>query len=172
MLQKGLASMLRKIDNIINRLEDALSVILFLVMVLVVCWSVLCRYVLKIPFLQGEELARFLMIYIVYIGSSIGVKKWSHIGVEVFVDLLPEKVKKKVKICTECICALMFMVVFVLSIQMLIHLIETNQMTTTTRIPTYYIFICIPVSLLFGTVHYLIRIADLVKKDDGEVTAS
>lgn len=155
--------MLRRIEKIIDQIEGALSVILFLVMVLVVCWSVLCRYVLKIPFLQGEELARFLMIYIVYIGTSIGVKRGSHIGVEVFVDLLPEKIKTNVKICTEIICAVMFMIVFVLSIQMMVHLIQTNQMTTTTHIPTYYIFVCIPVSLCFGTVHYFIRIAERIQ---------
>ena len=164
--------MLKKIENVIDRIEGALSVILFLVMVFVVCWSVLCRYVLKISFLQGEELARYLMIYIVYIGSSIGVKKGSHIGVEVFVDLLPEKIRRKVKICTETFCALMFIAVFVLSIQMMIHLIETHQMTTTTHIPTYVVFICIPVSLLLGTVHYLVHIAELIKNEKAEEVAS
>ena len=69
-------------------MEGFLSVVLFLAMVAIVCWSVICRYALKIPFLQSEELARYLMIYIVYIGTSIGVKSKSHIGVEVFVDML------------------------------------------------------------------------------------
>ena len=55
-------------------MEGFLSVVLFLAMVAIVCWSVICRYALKIPFLQSEELARYLMIYIVYIGTSIGVK--------------------------------------------------------------------------------------------------
>lgn len=82
-------------------MEGFLSVVLFLAMVAIVCWSVICRYALKIPFLQSEELARYLMIYIVYIGTSIGVKSKSHIGVEVFVDMLPEKIYKKVRIFTE-----------------------------------------------------------------------
>lgn len=50
-------------------MEGFLSVVLFLAMVAIVCWSVICRYALKIPFLQSEELARYLMIYIVYIGT-------------------------------------------------------------------------------------------------------
>ena len=85
-------------------MEGFLSVVLFLAMVAIVCWSVICRYALKIPFLQSEELARYLMIYIVYIGTSIGVKSKSHIGVEVFVDMLPEKIYKKVRIFTEILC--------------------------------------------------------------------
>ena len=46
--------MLKKIDDAVNKFEGTVSVVLFLIMVLVVCWSVICRRVLKITFLQGE----------------------------------------------------------------------------------------------------------------------
>ena len=60
---QGKLMMLKKIDDAVNKFEGTVSVVLFLIMVLVVCWSVICRRVLKITFLQGEELARYLMIY-------------------------------------------------------------------------------------------------------------
>lgn len=152
---------LKKIDNAVNKFEGAVSVTLFLIMVLVVCWSVICRRVLKITFLQGEELARYLMIYVVFIGTSVGVKNKSHIGVEVFVDLLPEKAKRYTKIFTEILCMLIFIVLFVLSIQMMQHLIETMQMTTTTQVPMFCIFVCVPVSMFLGILHYVVEIAEL-----------
>lgn len=162
--------MLAKIDRTISKFEEMLSVILFLAMVLVVCWSVICRYLLKIPFLQGEELARFMMIYVVYIGTSIGVKSKTHIGVEVFVDMLPEKPHHYVKIFTEILSFALFALMFVLSIQMLMHLIKTNQMTTTTQVPTAIVFACIPMGLLMSVVHYLFNIYTLLtgKKMDGK----
>lgn len=153
---------LKKIDNAVNKFEGAVSVTLFLIMVLVVCWSVICRRVLKITFLQGEELARYLMIYVVFIGTSVGVKNKSHIGVEVFVDLLPEKAKRYTKIFTEILCMLIFIVLFFLSIQMMQHLIETMQMTTTTQVPMFCIFVCVPVSMFLGILHYVVEIAELV----------
>lgn len=154
---------LKKIDNAVSKFEGVVSVILFLVMVLVVCWSVICRRILKITFLQGEELARYLMIYVVYLGTSIGVKTKAHIGVEVFVDLLPKKAKRYVKIVTETLCMLIFIVLFVLSIQMMQHLMATMQMTTTTQIPTFCIFVCVPVSMFLGIIHYIVEIGDMVK---------
>lgn len=154
---------LRKIDNAVSKFEGAVNVALFLIMVLVVCWSVICRRVLKITFLQGEELARYLMIYVVYIGTSVGVKNKSHIGVEVFVDLLPKKVRAYVKIVTESLCMLIFLVLFILSIQMMLHLIETMQMTTTTQVPTFCIFVCVPISMLLGILHYIVEIGDMIK---------
>lgn len=155
--------MLKRIDYIIEKIEDVLSTVLFLSMVGIVCWGVICRYVLKIPFLQGEELARYLMIYVVYIGTSIAVKSKSHIGVEVFVDMLPDQIKKYVKIATEILCALIFMLLFGLSLQMLKHLVETMQMTTTTHIPTYVIFLCVPLGLFMSILRYICEIAEMVR---------
>lgn len=154
--------MLKKIDAAVSKVEGALSVVLFLAMVAVVCWSVICRYVLKIPFLQSEELARYLMIFIVYIGTSIGVKNRSHIGVEVFVDMIPGKLNKKVRIFTEILCLLMFVVLFVLSLQMMSHLISTKQMTTTTQVPTAVVFSCLPLGFLMGIIHYIYGIQTMI----------
>ena len=149
--------MLKKLDQAFSKVEGFLSVVLFLAMVAIVCWSVICRYALKIPFLQSEELARYLMIYIVYIGTSIGVKSKSHIGVEVFVDMLPEKIYKKVRIFTEILCMLMFVLLFVLSLQMFNHLIMTTQ------IPTAVVFFCLPMGFFMGIIHYLYSIETMIK---------
>lgn len=155
--------MLKKIDNAVNKLEGAVSVALFLTMVLVICWSVICRRVLKITFLQGEELARYFMIYVVFFGTSIGVKNKSHIGVEVFVDLVPERARRYVKIVTETLCMLIFAVLFVLSIQYMLHLVETHQMTTTTQVPMFCIFACVPVSMFLGILHYFVEIFGMIQ---------
>ena len=154
--------MIRKIDNVVSKVEDLISVVLFLAMVLVTCWSVVCRYVLKITFLQGEEISRYLMIYVVYFGSSIAVKTGAHIGVDVFVEMLPEKLKANVKIFTEILCALMFFLLFVLAVRMMGQMVSTMQMTTTTNIPMFCVFACIPAGLLFGTVHYITKISLMI----------
>lgn len=114
--------MLQKIDNAVSKFEESLCVLIFLSMVCVVCWSVICRYCLEIPFLQGEELARYLMIYVVFIGTSIGVKNKSHIGVDVFVGMIPEHIRKYVHIMTEILSCLIFVVLLILSIEMFIYL--------------------------------------------------
>ena len=50
------------------------------------------------------------MIYMVYVGTSIGVKKNSHIAVEVVMDRCPAKVQKVV----EILVYLLMMVAFVI----------------------------------------------------------
>lgn len=144
-------------------MEGFLSVVLFLAMVAIVCWSVICRYALKIPFLQSEELARYLMIYIVYIGTSIGVKSKSHIGVEVFVDMLPEKIYKKVRIFTEILCMLMFVLLFVLSLQMFNHLIMDQADDHNHADSHCGRVFCLPMGFFMGIIHYLYSIETMIK---------
>ena len=154
--------MLTKIDKAVSKIEDIFSVVLFLAMVLITCWSVLCRYVLKVAFLQGEEISRYLMIYVVYLGTSVAVKTKQHIGVDVFVEMLPAKLKSNVKIFTEILCAAIFVLLFVLSIQMIGQQISTHQMTTTTQIPMYVVSLCIPIGLLFGIIHCITGISGMI----------
>ncbi|WNX84529.1 TRAP transporter small permease subunit [Agathobaculum sp. NTUH-O15-33] len=67
--------MLDRLDNIFVKIERTICVITFLAMVAVVLWSVLCRRVLMIPFLAGEELTRYLAIYSIFFGTSVAVKE-------------------------------------------------------------------------------------------------
>ena len=58
---------------------------------------------------------------------------------------------------------LMFVLLFVLSLQMFNHLIMTKQMTTTTQIPTAVVFFCLPMGFFMGIIQYLYRIETLIK---------
>lgn len=145
--------MLRRIDSIIEKIEQTVSVVLFLTLVAVVCWGVICRYILRIPFISAEELARYLMIYCVYLGTSIGVRLKTHIGVEVFVQALPEKPKKIVNNIAQYLSMIMFLILFVLSIMMMQQFIQTGQITTITKVPMYIIYSCIPLSMILSVFH-------------------
>lgn len=61
------------------------------------------------------------------------------------------------------ICMLMFVLLFVLSLQMFNHLIMTKQMTTTTQIPTAVVFFCLPMGFFMGIIHYLYSIETMIK---------
>ena len=145
--------MLKRIEDSLNKIEETVSVVLFLTIIAVVVWSVLCRYALKIPFLSGEELARYLMIYCVYMGTSIGVTRKAHIGVEFFVQILPDKAKKNVQNIAEFLSMCLFAILFILSLIMTKQFIETGQIATVTKVPMYLIYSCIPVSMLLSTFH-------------------
>lgn len=46
--------------------------------------AIVLRYVLKVPNIAGEEISRYLLVTIVFIGISMCVRTRSHMGVTIF----------------------------------------------------------------------------------------
>ena len=63
-------SALKTAGKIIGGVEDYVAIISFLAMVVVTIAIVLCRYVFKVEFMQGEEIARYTMIWCGYSGAA------------------------------------------------------------------------------------------------------
>jgi TRAP-type C4-dicarboxylate transport system permease small subunit len=72
--------------------EDWGSFALFWVLAAIVFYQVFTRYVMNDPAGWTEEIARYFLVAIVFIGASISVRKNNHIQVDYFYRLLPAKV--------------------------------------------------------------------------------
>ncbi len=78
----------------LKRFENTLLGILISVMVIVIFLQVISRFIFNNPLSWSEELARYLFIWIIFIGASVAVRERAHFGIDFFVELLPDKFKK------------------------------------------------------------------------------
>lgn len=86
-------NLVRKIDHIVNKLLEWVVITMLAVMSVVVFAQVLFRLIhASIPW--SEELSKYLLIWSTFLGSALGVRKGSLIGLEFLSNLLPEKGKK------------------------------------------------------------------------------
>jgi TRAP-type C4-dicarboxylate transport system permease small subunit len=83
--------MLQRILDRIDRLIDGLSTGLMFLLLFLTFANVVGRYVFVKSIFFAEELARFLFIWMVFLGAAIIIKTNGHISV----DLLPLKLKGK-----------------------------------------------------------------------------
>lgn len=72
----------------IERLLDALLALMLLVMVVAIFYQIFGRYVLGRAPSWGEELARYLMVYVTMLGSAAELRKGGHITVTTMTDRL------------------------------------------------------------------------------------
>jgi TRAP-type C4-dicarboxylate transport system permease small subunit len=79
----------RKFSDGIDRLAGYAVVLLCSVMTIVVLLGVFFRYVLIDPLVWSEELSTFAMVWVTMIGGSMGIKRYSHVGVSYVVDNVP-----------------------------------------------------------------------------------
>ena len=75
----------------------------------VVLLQVFFRYVLNFPLAWSEELARFLLIWIVLLGAAIGIKRKSHFSIDIVFKKFPQKVQKNLQFAID---VLLFMLIF------------------------------------------------------------
>jgi TRAP-type C4-dicarboxylate transport system permease small subunit len=86
-------STLRRVDGVIITLTSWVVAYLTLQMALVVLLGVFTRYVLNDALAWIEELARFSMIWLSWVGGGLALRRGAHIAVEFLIDALPPNVR-------------------------------------------------------------------------------
>ncbi|MCO5163933.1 MAG: TRAP transporter small permease [Mesorhizobium sp.] len=76
-----------------------------LVMILVTLAQVVFRYVIAAPLPWSEELARYCFVWIVFLGGAVGLARGVHLGLDLFVNMLPHKVRRALDAVTNAVIA-------------------------------------------------------------------
>jgi TRAP-type C4-dicarboxylate transport system permease small subunit len=87
---------LKRIDGAIVTLTSWVVAYLTLQMALVVLLGVFTRYVLNDSLAWIEELARFSMIWLSWVGGGLALRRGAHIAVEFLTDALPPQARSVV----------------------------------------------------------------------------
>ncbi|HUF69174.1 MAG TPA: TRAP transporter small permease [Longimicrobiales bacterium] len=69
--------------DLLLRINAALAVVLFAALTVVVALQVLTRFVLHIPFIWSEEVARFLFFWTVLLGAAMSVRSRRHFVLDI-----------------------------------------------------------------------------------------
>ena len=100
---------LNKLSDVVNTVAEYFCAIALGIMSVVVFAQVIFRLTAgSLPW--SEELARYLMIYMVYVGTSIGIKRGTHIAVEVIMDRCPPSLQKVVEILVDLMMIAAFVI--------------------------------------------------------------
>ncbi len=98
--------------KILDLIEDLFVTVGLSVMCVVLAVQVFCRYVLNYPLVWSEEMARYIFVWVTFVGASFGLRHGSHISMEFFVDKMPRAVQKALGIALNVVafCALAYLV--------------------------------------------------------------
>ncbi|OGA73296.1 MAG: hypothetical protein A3G81_03645 [Betaproteobacteria bacterium RIFCSPLOWO2_12_FULL_65_14] len=84
---------LKRVDGVVVTLTSWVVAYLTLQMCLAVLLGVFTRYVLNDSLAWTEELARYSMIWLSWLGGGIALRRGAHIAVEFLRDALPQTVR-------------------------------------------------------------------------------
>jgi TRAP-type C4-dicarboxylate transport system permease small subunit len=128
--------------------------VLLAIICLLMFYDVVARYIFKASPPWAQELARYSMLYITFIGVSYGLRYDAHIKVDIMASLFPKS--RPVLDVISDIGMLIFAVILVYAgIPKLQSLARSGQVSTAMRIPMVYVYM----GLEIGWMMCLLRIA-------------
>jgi TRAP-type C4-dicarboxylate transport system permease small subunit len=149
---------------IVNRMNDILKVFLngmLFLMVIAVFLQVVFRFIFDNPLGWTEESARFLLVWITFLGAAYAMASGSHVGVDVVVNLFPERLKKVVAFIAWLASLAFFIIVTRQGFQL--ANLTMGQTSPALGIPMGYIYYVIPVSGLILIVNATVKLLEDLK---------
>jgi TRAP-type C4-dicarboxylate transport system permease small subunit len=97
-----------RIDRVVALLVGVIVLTMFGSLIM----QVVCRYFFDAPLSWPEELTMFLMAWMSFLGASVALRGWGHIGVDFFLD----KFRGRTKICLQLLirCIVLSFTLFLL----------------------------------------------------------
>ena len=109
-----MAALLRILDWTLDRV----TLLLLTILLLVVGAQIFARYVLNHSLFWSEELARYLFIYLVFLGAAIVLRREGHIQVSFFVEQLSPRLRRAVAVLGDLLLLGFAGIVFIQSVRL------------------------------------------------------
>lgn len=149
------------LGKIFKNIEEIITVPLMIILLCLLTWQIVTRWLLNDPSLWSEELARVLFMYMSLIGCATAIKHSSHVKITYFSDKLPEKIKLWLIMSLELAVLASIIVVIVLGYQ---HVQRTAFFELITLgISSKWMNYSLPIGGLFMVVRQLQNLSDIAR---------
>jgi TRAP-type C4-dicarboxylate transport system permease small subunit len=138
--------MLKLIESVYVGLEKTFRytvMILLALMVIIVFANVVSRYYLHVSLAWSEEIARFMLVWLVFLGSFLAYIQDEHLGLDILVKRFPPLLRKSVAVGANML--VIFALYAVMEGGYLMMIANFDWLSAAAEIPQGYIYAIIPV---------------------------
>ena len=137
-----------KVLRVLNdKLEEVFLVIVMSASVIIVFAQVVTRFILKTPLPWSEEVARFLFIWLIWVGAAYATKERAHIKIDFLVNRLPKAGQTLCLILSTLVWLLFAVFLFYISLVLTQSVMGGGQTGTGSGIPMWIPYSAIPVGM-------------------------
>ncbi|PQV52853.1 TRAP-type C4-dicarboxylate transport system permease small subunit [Defluviimonas denitrificans] len=166
-----LISGLSAVNNALLEICRVLSIALVAAITGVVSAGVFWRYVLNNSLSWSDELAKFLMVWLVFVGAPIAMRMGDHVSIDMFPDLFPPRGRA---VLMAILLAIVIWFCVVLGYYSLLFAWNGWKQVAISigRVPLFWIFVSVPVGmaliLLVALQQFLEQIQEFLAPGTGE----
>jgi len=144
----------RLLDRILSKSEEIFISITLLVISVVVFVNVIMRYGFSASTMWTEELTRYTIIFVTFVGSSLCVRESYHPRVEALVMRIPGNIRWIITPAVLILGIIFSVILVIYGSQLIGNALTTAQRTPTGLAPMYLPYIAIPVGGALMTLRY------------------
>ncbi|WZL72840.1 TRAP transporter small permease [Clostridiaceae bacterium 35-E11] len=141
-------NIIKRVTNFYNKAEEYLLVVSLAFTVVLVFIQVIMRYVFNQSISWSEELCRYIFIWQVWLGASLGFRTNQHISIEMVYDKLKGRNRIVYKIISYIITLAFNIFLVKYGFQLVETMITRGTVSSGMRIPLYIVYLSVPVSSL------------------------
>lgn len=145
---------IQKVDKCLSMIENAVIILGLSAMFLILLAQVIMRYVFSRPLTWSEEAARFIFVYVSFIGISYAYRQKGHIRMEVVVNLFPQAVRRGLEVLINLGTIAQFCYMIPFSFRFIG--IQAGVKATATHIPMSIVYTALPLGMALSCVRLLI----------------
>lgn len=151
------------IKSFLDKFLFSICIVIMTVLVIDVSWQVLSRYLLGSPSLYTDELARFLMVWLTFLGGAYMFGSDSHLSVNSLRDMMPAKMQNTIFVFTYLLIGGFAILVMIMGSQRLI-LRTLSQPSPSLGVPMGYFYSILPISAVFIIIYMLLNLGEMFYK--------
>lgn len=103
----------------------------------------------------SEEVARYFMVWTVFIGAALGARHGVHVGIEAIVNLFPPKLTRAMYLVAGVISLAFCVLLSIYGYIVVQNIAATGQISPAMEIPMTWVYAAAPVGGILMAVHFM-----------------
>lgn len=150
--------MLRVIKFLDDHFEEVIIFFALALMSVIIALQVLMRYAFQASLSWSEEVARYLFIWLIYIGISYGVKKGAHVAVTATDLFLSSTQQKWMRLISNLVFLGFAVCIFYYGRQVCATIARLGQQSPAMDIPMWMVYAAVPTGFCLTCIRLIQRV--------------
>ena len=154
--------LLAQIGMFCEKLATWLTIASVAVMALAVFAQVIMRYFFQSPLIWGDELAKYALAFMTFIGASVALRKGELACMDLLVDKFPAPTKRIIMMVVMLLNIALIVFLLVCAINLLGQRSVRTQSSPAMGVPMQYVYACLPIGLGLMSIQGVLCLIEMI----------
>ena len=137
------------VDGINNVLINCAAIALFGILLSVTVQIVVRNFLPHIPCPWTEEVAKYLLIWMCFLGSPVALRKGEHLMVDLFFNMYPPAMRRWMKLLMTVMVAAFCVYLLYFGMELCLNPMTWKMKSPSAQIPRLWVYAALPVGAFF-----------------------